>query len=255
MTQFIYKIKSIEKINSTTFSFVIDCKSLAKDSWCGRFVNILCDGKTLRRPISISEIDEENGTITIVFEIRGEGTAWLATRKVGDELDILGPLGNGFFPDKSKKAIFIGGGIGTPPMLGACQDYGENSIAILGFRGKENVILKEKFETACEKVYVTTNDGSFGTKGFVTDVLKPLLEEDNSAVVYACGPMPMLKGIAKMCEDFSAECYVSLEQRMGCGVGACLVCACKTKENDGEHFRHVCKNGPIFNAKEVVFDG
>ncbi|MEG2080207.1 MAG: hypothetical protein RRZ68_01425, partial [Oscillospiraceae bacterium] len=84
---------------------------------------------------------------------------------------------------------------GTPPMLGACQDYGKNSIAILGFRGKENVILKEKFETACEKVYVTTNDGSFGTKGFVTDVLKPLLEEDNSAVVYACGPMPMLKGI------------------------------------------------------------
>lgn len=255
MVQAYFKIQSVEKLNATTYSFVIDCPALAKESWCGRFVNIQCGEKTLRRPISISEIDQANGTITIVFEVRGEGTAWLATRKAGDELNILGPLGNGFFPDKDRPAVFIGGGIGCPPMLGAAQDYGENAEAILGFRSKEQLILLDKFERCCQSVAVTTNDGSYGTKGFVTDILKDKLAEKPDCVVYACGPMPMLKGVAAMCAEYNVQCYVSLEQRMGCGIGACLVCACKTHEQDGEHMRHVCKNGPVFDAKEVDFNG
>ena len=255
MVQAYFKIQSVEKLNASTYSFVIDCPVLARESWCGRFVNIQCGEKTLRRPISISEIDQANGTITIVFEVRGEGTAWLATRKAGDELNILGPLGNGFFPDKDKPAIFIGGGIGCPPMLGAAQDYGENAEAILGFRSKEQLILLDKFKRCCQSIAVTTNDGSYGTKGFVTDILKDKLHEKPNSVVYACGPMPMLKGVAAMCAEYNVQCYVSLEQRMGCGIGACLVCACKTKEQDGEHMRHVCKNGPVFDAKEVDFNG
>ena len=254
MVQKAYKIKAKEQLNATTYRFTIDCKDLAEESWCGRFINILCGEKTLRRPISISEIDKNAGTLTIVFEIRGEGTRWLAARSVGDTINILGPLGNGFFPETDKRGIFIGGGIGCPPMLGACQDYGKNAEAILGFRGKEQLILLEDFKKCCKSVDVTTNDGSFGTKGFVTDVLREKLADDKNCVVYACGPMPMLKGIAEMCKDFQVPCYVSLEQRMACGIGACLCCGQKIIDKDGvEHIRHVCKDGPVFNGEEVVF--
>lgn len=255
MIQTICKIKSTQQLNATTFSFVIYSKEIVKECWCGRFVNILCGEKTLRRPISISEIDTENNTFTIVFEVRGEGTLWLSQQKENDELDILGPLGNGFFPDKNRKAIFIGGGIGCPPMLGAAQDYGKGAVAILGFRSSENAILIDKFEKACSQVFITTNDGTLGTKGFVTDVLKPILDEDKNTVVYSCGPMVMQKSIAAMCKQYGVLCYVSLEERMGCGIGACLACACKTHNEDGEHMSHVCKNGPVFNAEEVVWNG
>lgn len=253
MVQKAFKIKSVEQLNASTYSFVIDCPELAQESWCGRFVNILCGEKTLRRPISISEIDKQAGTITLVFEVRGEGTKWLAARKAGDELDLLGPLGNGFFPDTEKRGIFIGGGIGCPPMLGACREYGENAEAILGFRSGANAILVGKFMDCCRSVDITTNDGTLGTKGFVTDVLKPKLEADKNCVVYACGPTPMLKGVAAMCADMGVQCMVSLEQRMACGIGACLCCAQKTQDSTGEHMRHVCKNGPVFDSKEVVF--
>lgn len=253
MVQKPYKIKSVEQLNETTFRFVIDCKDLAEESWCGRFVNIYCEGKTLRRPISISEIGKENGTLTIVFEVRGEGTKWLAERKPGDELDILGPLGNGFFPEKDKRAIFVGGGIGCPPMLGAAEDYGEDAEVILGFRSQKQIILLEDFKRVSKDVSVATNDGSFGVKGFVTDILREKLEDDQNVVVYACGPMPMLKGIAALCEEKQVKCYVSLEERMGCGIGACLACACEIHDKTGTHVLHVCKNGPVFDASEVVF--
>lgn len=255
MFQSCYKVQSIVQLNSTTYRLVLECAELAAESWCGRFVNIRCGEKTLRRPISISEIDKENGTITLVFEVRGAGTEWLSTRKAGDELDVLGPLGNGFFPKADKRAIFIGGGIGCPPMLGAAQAYGKNAEVILGFRSAEQIILLDDFRACCKSVSVTTNDGSYGEKGFVTDVLKDKLSENHDCVVYACGPMPMLKGVADMCAQNDVQCYVSLEQRMGCGVGACLVCACKTHESDGAHMRHVCKNGPVFDAKVVDFGG
>lgn len=255
MLQAFYTIQSKEQIGKATYSFVIDCPPLAHESRCGCFVHIQCGEKPLRRPISISEIDEKNGTITLVFEVRGEGTQWLSERGVGDEINILGPLGNGFFPEPDKPAIFIGGGIGCPPMLGAAQTYGENAEAILGFRSKEQMILLEKFQACCKCVDVTTNDGSFGTKGFVTDVLRDKLQSEPDAVVYACGPMPMLKSVAELCAKLQVKCYVSLEQHMGCGIGACLVCACKTHEKDGEHMRHVCKNGPVFDAREVDFHG
>lgn len=150
MFQKSYKILSTEKLNNTTFSFVISCPELAEESWCGRFVNVLCGEKTLRRPISISEIDKQNGTITIVFEVRGDGTKWMSERKAGDELDILGPLGNGFFPDKIKRGIFIGGGIGCPPMLGAAKEYGSDAEVILGFRSQENAILTDKFKSVAK---------------------------------------------------------------------------------------------------------
>ena len=253
MIQKKYKIQSIEQLNDTTFRFVVDCADMAAESWCGRFVNIYCDGKTLRRPISISEIDKENGTLTFVFEVRGEGTKWLAQRKVGDTLDILGPLGNGFFPDKNKRGIFIGGGIGCPPMLGAAQAYGQHAEVILGFRSQNQLILLDDFKRVTEDVSVATNDGSYGVKGFVTDILKDKLQDNQNVVVYACGPMPMLKSVASMCAERNVQCFVSLEERMGCGIGACLACACESRDNTGTKVVHVCKNGPVFDAAKVVF--
>lgn len=249
--QGVFPIISAQQLNATVYSMWIACPQLAAQAKVGQFVHILCGEKTLRRPISICEISKENGALRIVFEIRGEGTEWLAGRKAGDELDILGPLGNGFTLCDCEKAIFVGGGIGVPPLLEGCKAYGVKATAILGFRNKDAVILERDFTDVCDNVYVTTDDGSYGTKGFVTDVLKDCIEQ--GAAVFACGPKPMLKGVAMLAKEAGAECQVSLEERMGCGIGACLVCACKTKEKDGEHMRHVCKNGPVFPAEEVVW--
>ena len=138
-------------------------------------------------------------------------------------------------------------------MLGAAKEYGSKAEVILGFRSKENAILTDKFKSVAKRVEITTNDGTLGTKGFVTDVLKKMVQSGESAVVYACGPTPMLKSVTALCKEKNIKCYVSLEQRMACGIGACLCCAQKTRDKDGEHMRHVCKNGPVFDSEEVVF--
>lgn len=249
--QGIFPIITARQLTKTIYDMWIACPPLAIQARPGQFVHIRCAEKTLRRPISICETDASKEALRIVFEVRGEGTAWLAKQKAGDRLDLLGPLGNGFSLDLTKKAIFVGGGIGVPPLLETCKAYGTHATAILGFRSRDAVILEEDFAAVCDNVYITTDDGSYGREGLVTNVLEHCLEGD--AMVFACGPIPMLKGVAALAKQAGAPCQVSLEERMGCGVGACLVCACKTKETDGEHMRHVCKNGPVFPAEEVVW--
>lgn len=232
------------------FDFTVKNPELASKAMPGQFAHIKVPGKTLRRPISICDADDD--TIRLVFAIKGEGTEILSNAKVGDELDIIAPLGHGFTLDKSKKYCFIGGGIGVPPMYYAAKST-ENPLVITGFRNKDLVILQEDFKAidGCELI-LTTDDGSAGVHGFVTDVLKERIAEVDE--VCACGPMPMLKAIAEVCKAAQKPCQVSLEERMGCGVGACLVCACKTKDKSGEEgYAHVCKRGPVFNAEEVVF--
>ncbi len=168
--------------------------------------------------------------------------------KTGEEVEILAPLGNGFKVEKGKKYCFIGGGIGVPPMLYAAKQA-ENPLVITGFRDKSLVILQEDFKKNGAEVVLTTDDGSAGVHGFVTDVLKERLSDIDE--VCACGPIPMLKAISEICKG-KVPCQISLEERMGCGIGACLVCACKTKLNGEEGYTHVCKNGPVYNAEEVV---
>ena len=217
----------------------------------GQFVHVKCgDGLLLRRPISISEWTESGGgTITIVFEVRGEGTAWLAERGLGDTLDVLGPLGNGFQIEREDRCLLVGGGIGVPPMLGCAQTSGGSATAILGFRSKERAILLNRFEQECADVLVATDDGSLGYHGFVDALVRQELEKERRyKAVLACGPKPMLRNVAKAAEEFGVPCRVSMEERMGCGIGACLVCACDMK--DGSR-KHVCKDGPVFNAEEV----
>jgi len=218
----------------------------------GQFVHIKCgEGLLLRRPISVCayKVGEPEDTLDIAFEIRGEGTEWLANREVGESLDVLGFLGHGFQMEEGGRYLLVGGGIGVPPMYGCAEAAAGKSQAILGFRNKDKAILVDKFEAQCESVQIATDDGSLGYHGYVDALVKETLEKDKTfTAVLACGPKPMLRKVAEVAESLGVPCQVSMEERMGCGIGACLVCACDM--NDGSR-KHVCKDGPVFDSKEV----
>ena len=244
------KLIGKKKLTATIYDLRLQNAALAEQTRPGQFVQILVPGKTLRRPISVCDV--EGDTIRVVFEIRGEGTEILSQTREGDSINIIAPLGRGFELDPGKKTIFIGGGIGVPPMLYSAKQCGSNATVINGFRSKTAVILSEDFEKYCGKLIITTDDGSYGIHGFVT---QPLEEEIGSAeMICACGPAPMLKSIARIAREHNVPCQVSLEQRMACGVGACLGCAVAVNRPDGTVFyKHVCKDGPVFNAEEVAW--
>lgn len=248
-----YRIVKKAAIAKNIYDFEVECPEIAKIAECGQFAHIKVDGFSLRRPISICEVNREKGTLRFVFEIRGEGTFELSKLNENSLMDIIAPLGHGFtLLEKDKKAIVVGGGIGVPPMLETAKHYGENGAAIIGFRSANAVILKEDFEKLGAQTMLCTDDGTQGRKGFVTEALKERLEKDGADIIYACGPKGMLKGIVELANQYNVRCEVSLEERMGCGVGACLVCACKTVKDGNEFYSHVCKDGPVFPANEVI---
>ena len=218
----------------------------------GQFIAMYCNDKSklLPRPISICGINKEEGTLRVVYRVAGEGTKEFSEMKEGDTLEVMGPLGNGFAL-KEEKAIIIGGGIGIPPMLELAKQLNVEKTVVLGYR--TSTFLKDEFEAVCD-VKVATEDGSQGTKGTVNDAIEKYGVEGK--VIYACGPMPMLKALAVYAEEHGMEAQISLEERMACGIGACLGCICKTKEK-GHHTNvnntRICKDGPVFDAKEVVF--
>lgn len=244
-----------EKLTDTIFKMVLQNDFISELAIPGQFVHILCGEKTLRRPISICKIDSVAHCIEIVFEIRGDGTDWISKQEEGEYLDIIGPLGNGFKIDSGKNVLVIGGGIGVPPMLGLAEQIENKCDALLGFKNIESSILVTDFLDICNDVYVTTDDGTLGEQGFVTDTLSNLLYHKKYDVIYACGPTAMLSNIYKIASENNIECYVSLEERMGCGIGACLTCACKVKKDGEIKMQRVCKDGPVFDAKEVVWNG
>ena len=253
-TQGQYIIKEKSAIAREIYSFTISCPEVAAAACPGQFVHIRAKGFTLRRPISICGIDKEKGTLRIVFEIRGEGTAEIAKLNAGDLIDMLAPLGHGFTVNPDfKKVVLIGDGIGTPPMLPLAKAYGDRAAAISGFRNASAVILQEDFRKTGAETILCTDDGSAGIHGFVTQPFTELAEKGGIDAVYACGPIPMLKGIAAICKEKGIYCEISLEERMACGIGACLGCACRTVRNDEEYFAHVCKDGPVFKAEEVLW--
>lgn len=253
-TQGLFPIVRKANLAKNIYDLTILCPEIAREAAPGQFAHVKAAGFQLRRPISICGIDGEAGTIRLVFEIRGDGTAELAKLNEGGMIDILAPLGHGFtLLESGKKAVVIGGGIGVPPLLQTAKHYGADATAIIGFRSASAVILKEDFERAGVRTVLCTDDGTAGRRGFVTTALEELLQSETPDIICACGPMPMLKAVAAMAEAKGILCEVSLEERMGCGVGACLVCACKTKKNGSEGYSHVCKDGPVFNSREVVF--
>lgn len=223
----------------------------------GQFLHIKCgDGQLLRRPISVARTqwDEPEDTAVLIFEVRGEGTRWLSQRRVGDKLDVLGPLGNGFNVSDGSHYLLVGGGIGVPPLV----EYGESpkwsKVAVLGFRTKDKAFpaIVSRFKEHCEQTYLCTDDGTLGRHGFVDAQMRDILAKDNSfTAILACGPRPMLKNVAKVAAEFGVPCQVSMEERMACGVGACLGCAIQM--TDGT-MKHVCKDGSVFHAEEVDWD-
>lgn len=250
-----YPIIEKKTLAKSIYSFTIDAPELADEAQPGQFANIAAPGFTLRRPISICGIDKENGTLRFVFEVRGKGTEEIASLTEGESLDVLGPLGNGFRIPDGKKVVVVGGGIGVPPLLGVSKVSRELCTAVLGFRDYSKIILTDEFKENGSETIICTDDGSVGQKGLVTFPLADILEKGETAAVLACGPEPMLKAVVKMCELYKVPCQVSLEQRMGCGVGACVVCSCMTVRNGQEFYSRVCKDGPVFNAEEVKFNG
>ena len=243
MKQDLYKVTLNKKIAKNTYKMILSGDTGALTA-TGQFVNIKLDGFFLRRPISVCDWDSER--ITLIYKVVGDGTEKMAEIKTGETLDVLTGLGNGYNTEKSgDKPVLIGGGVGVPPLYALCKKLigeGKKVSVILGFNSADEVFLKDDFEKAGADVYITTADGSVGTKGFVTDVL-PTLEY---TYFYTCGPMPMFKAIEKTAVTSG---QYSFEERMGCGFGACMGCSCKTKYGN----KRICKDGPVLEREEIVW--
>lgn len=250
------RVASQDKLADGVYSMWIETEKIAKEAVPGQFISLYTkdNSKLLPRPISICEIDREKGLIRIVYRVLGSGTEEFSYYKEGDYAEILGPLGNGFPLEAGaagKRAFIIGGGIGIPPMLELSKHLDCEKQIILGYR--DTMFLEDEF-TPYGTTFVATEDGNQGTKGNVLDAVR---EHGLSAdVIFACGPTPMLKAIKAYAGENGIECYLSLEERMACGIGACLACVCKSSEVDDHsmvHNKRVCKDGPVFRAEEVDF--
>lgn len=249
----IAKIISHNEIAVDVYDMWLETR-IAKDAKAGQFVGVFIKDASalLPRPISICEVNDDKTALRIVYRIVGKGTREISTYKVGDEVSLLGTLGNGFPIEegKGKKVFLMGGGIGIPPMLQLAKEVeGEKSI-LIGYRN--NDLFLEKDLQAHGQVYIATEDGSVGTKG---NVMNAIIENELEAdIIFACGPMPMLKAIKQYAKEKEIKAYLSLEEHMACGVGACLGCVVKTKEMDHHshvHNARICTDGPVFEAEEV----
>ncbi|MDI6603529.1 MAG: dihydroorotate dehydrogenase electron transfer subunit [Thermoanaerobacteraceae bacterium] len=237
------KIISNIEISSGIYKMVLEWEEKA---FPGQFVMLNCGGRTLlKRPMSICDIDKK--ILTIVYQLKGEGTKNLSKMKPGDSIEITGPHGHGFDIFENKKILIVGGGVGIPPLLYLTKELKSEKIYIaLGFRSE--IYLIDEFKKYGE-VFIATEDGSHGKCGYVTDLIKDII--DDIDIIYGCGPKPMLKALKEMAIKAKKPCQISVEERMGCGIGACMVCACKIKDKDNFHYKKVCKDGPVFWAEEV----
>lgn len=253
------KLVEKEQLKSDIFKFTIFSKEIADTAKPGQFLEIRVSDNIdpfLRRPISIFNADKVNSKVTFIFQVKGKGTSILSEKNIGDEIDVLGPLGFGTFDFADYKNIsIIGGGIGVFPLyeLAKSAKVNANVNTYLGFRSKDFVVCEEDFKQVSKKIIVTTDDGSYGENGFAINYLIEDLKSNSTDCIYACGPLPMLRAVQKFALENNIPCQISLEEIMGCGIGACLGCAVKTAESTKEapQYFHVCKNGPVFSATKV----
>ncbi len=213
-------------------------------------------GLILRRPISISDVHPSTGIMDIIYLIKGPGTSELSKLKAGDGVDVLGPLGNGLSLDKSvKNLLLIGGGMGVAPLLYAARYYKHLSVSgIFGWRDAGSLFPLGDGAGFMDRVYICTEDGSKGHRGLVTDIFSERLVDIRPDMVFACGPTAMLKAIQRLCARFGLASRFSIEERMGCGVGSCMACACKIGRTDDWQYKRVCCEGPVFDGQRVVLD-
>ena len=235
------------------YSLWLKTDKIAAQARPGQFVSVYCNdgGHLLPRPISLCEINQEKGTLRLVYRVVGKGTEMFAALKAGDSVEVLGPLGNGFPMEEAegKRVFLIGGGIGVPPMLETAKQLKGEPVLVMGYR--DELFLTDEMKKAGELV-IATEDGSAGTKGNVLDAIR---ENDLKAdMIFACGPKPMLRALKAYGLENNIPCYVSMEERMACGVGACLGCVCQSTEVDDHSQvknKRVCKDGPVFLSTEV----
>ena len=237
-----FKIIENNKIAKAVYKMVLEGDT-SKITAPGQFVNIKLEEKFLRRPISVCDAKENR--LTLIYKVVGEGTEIMSEMQQGTELDILTGLGNGYDISKSKKPLLIGGGVGVPPLYYLAKRLiaaGQKPSVILGFNTEDEVFLEEEFKALGCDTYVTTADGSYGIKGFVTDALG-MVDYD---YFYTCGPMPMFRAIEAVIKTSG---QYSFEERMGCGFGACMGCSCKTKNG----YKRICKDGPVLEREEIIW--
>lgn len=243
MTESVFTVILNEKIAKNTYKMILSGNT--EDGRPGQFVNIKIDGFFLRRPISVCDIEEN--TLTLIYKTVGAGTDKLSKTEKGEKLDILAFLGNGYDLSKSGEApLLIGGGVGVPPLFLLAKKLvkeGKKPTAILGFNSADEIFLKDEFEALGVKTFIATADGSVGTRGFVTDVMK---NTDIYTYFYTCGPEPMLRAVYN---ESKTDGEFSFEERMGCGFGACVGCTCKTKYGN----KRICRDGPVLSKEEIIW--
>ena len=260
--QMLAEIVKKEKIIEGVYKFGVKAESIVNSARPGNFIEIRVTDQTepfLRRPISIHNLDKENGILEFIFQIKGKGTEILSRKQVGDKIDIIGPLGYGTFKlENYRKIAIIGGGIGIFPLYELLKQAKESNVetgAYLSFRNKDLVMLEDEFGKLTNNLNISTDDGSYKNKGFAIEFLKQDMEKENYECIYACGPTPMLRAVKNYAVENNINCQVSLEEKMACGLGVCLGCAVKTSASskDAPEYFHVCKAGPVFNARDVEF--
>ncbi|MGM0471246.1 MAG: dihydroorotate dehydrogenase electron transfer subunit [Bacillota bacterium] len=257
------EILANQQLTEIDYKMVISLPELAAEIDSGQFLHVRCtDGldPLLRRPISIYRYQRQAGTLEIVYRVFGAGTKALAKRETGEVIDVMGPLGNGFELDNiGEKVVVIGGGIGTAPLVALLDDLvalDKEVTAIVGAQTKEELFCLDELKEMPIELQIATDDGSLGHEGFVTELLTAQLEEIDYDQAFACGPTPMLRAVQSIVNEDNLEAQLSLEERMGCGTGACLSCVCEVEVAAGAdvEYRKVCTDGPVFKATEVILD-
>ncbi|OGB90492.1 hypothetical protein A2625_00580 [candidate division WOR-1 bacterium RIFCSPHIGHO2_01_FULL_53_15] len=261
------RILEHQKVGPHHYKLTLVSQYISSHAQPGQFVNVKCSESfdpLLRRPISFHRINTQHRTFELLYEVVGRGSELLTKYFVGEELDILGPLGTGFNIDPEKRIhILVGGGMGIAPLLALGEQIQNSKVksqnalyVLIGANNKEHIFGEEEFRKVTDQVQVATDDGSYGKKGFVSDLLLNFIETElrthNSelATIYACGPRPMLKAVAEIAQQKKIDCQISMEERMACGIGACKGCATKTAGG----YRTVCKHGPVLDAKEIIWN-
>ncbi len=247
-----------EQVNSNVKRMLISVPEIVAEAQPGQFVHVKKEPSVnfLRRPFSIADVDIKKGILTLIYRIVGKGTAEYAQMKKGDVLSVLGPIGNGFIPKDISAAggqpLLIGGGVGIAPLIylsRVLQEKGQKPVLLIGGKNEDEVFWTKYLKPYADKVYVTTDDGSVGFKGFTVQLMPQILAGHNITNIYTCGPMIMMDGIAKLAYEHDIDCQVSMEKRMACGIGVCLGCTFEGKLTHKR--RKVCTEGPVFPAREV----
>lgn len=260
-------VRSVNRLNSQTVVLTIDAPHIAAAAQPGQFVNLSCD-RLLRRPIGIMEADRHTGQIRLGIRIQGEGTRWLARRRNGDTLSVLGPLGHGFSLDGHKRIITVGGGTGVFPLFfvqQVCREKGIDALAVCGYRSRDESVLREEYTHLGCRTLFAADAGDLDVPGHAAEALEQLLQAIDpvaETAILTCGPRPMMQAVAQTARRLGLPCQVSLEERMACGIGVCLVCACKIHGTEtAEHgsgfgeagYQRCCVDGPVFDAEVVAW--